>query len=73
MTGFTTLYIALLDEDVEVWKPMQGSRISGSKYLIIGDETDPDFESLQFKPGDTVICEERLLSGGQALVAVRAV
>ena len=65
-----TIYVALLDEDVEVWRPVEASR-EGEFYRIGGSV--PEDERWTFTPGSLVRCEQRELSEGPALVAVEAV
>jgi hypothetical protein len=65
-----TIYIALLDEGVDVWRPVEAQR-EGDYYRIVG--SGPETEKWAFGPGSLVRCEQRELSEGPALVAVEAV
>jgi hypothetical protein len=66
--------VALLDEAVEVWRPVRAERV-GSLFRLL-DET-PEGEIWQFSPGQIVRCESKLLAEGRdafpRLVAVEAV
>jgi hypothetical protein len=64
------IYVALLDEGVDVWRPVEARR-EGSYYRITGSV--PESEKWAFSPGSLVRCEQRELSEGPALVAVAAI
>jgi hypothetical protein len=66
-----TVYVALRDEGVDVWRPVEAERISESVYRL-ANVSVLDAEEWEFSPGSTVRCELRELSDGQALVAVFA-
>ena len=65
-----TIYVALLNEDVDVWRPVEAER-EGDFFRIIG--AMPETEEWSFRSGALVRCEARELSDGLALVAVEAV
>jgi hypothetical protein len=65
-----TIYVALLDEGVDVWRPVEAQR-EGNFYRIVGSVPEP--EKWAFDPGSLVRCEQRELSEGPTLVAVEAV
>lgn len=66
------IYIPLLDEGTDVWRPTQGEVLSNDIYLV---RPSPDYDSedevWKFPPGSEVICEIRKLSAGEVLAAVR--
>jgi hypothetical protein len=64
-----TVYVYLLDEGVDVWRPVTAERLSPELFRLSGPV--PERESWQFQPGEVVRCEERRLSGGLTLVAVQ--
>ena len=66
-----TVYVALRDEGIDVWRPVEAERISESVYRL-ADSPVPEAEDWQFLPGSTVRCVLRELSDGAALVAVSA-
>ncbi|MEK6700550.1 MAG: hypothetical protein AABZ10_16080 [Nitrospirota bacterium] len=69
-----TIFIALLDEAVDVWRPVEAIRIEKSKYKITSVNSDPDDEHWQFVTGDIVLCEEKQFQGGsRGLIAVKKV
>jgi hypothetical protein len=65
-----TIYVALLDEGVDVWRPVLAERISLDCFRITGVNADPEDEHWEFQTGDVVRCEFRQLSEGKRLVAV---
>jgi hypothetical protein len=65
----TTIYVALLDEGTDCWRPVQAEHLEGEAYRIVGVPPDPENEKWEFMPGQLVRCRPRLLSGGECLVA----
>jgi hypothetical protein len=56
--------VALLDEGVDAWRPVQAEHVSGDLYRLTGEQ--PDDEAWPFAVGDVVRCEKRTLSGDGA-------
>jgi hypothetical protein len=71
MTDVAQIYIALLDEGVDVWRPVQAERLRESTYRILSQPYDRTVESWQFEPGDVVLCEMVESSEGRILAATR--
>ena len=69
MRGMATIYLALKDEGVDVWRPVEATDQGGGIYRI-SDAPIPDRETWEFAPGSPVRCERRQLSDGPAVVAV---
>jgi hypothetical protein len=69
MDSDTIIFVALLNEGTDCWRPVEAlPQIDGS-YLISG--AVPEFEEWQFPPGSKVYCEQRTFSDGAGgLVAV---
>ncbi|MGA2497698.1 MAG: hypothetical protein ABSH20_08145 [Tepidisphaeraceae bacterium] len=66
------IYVALIEEGVRVWRPVQAYRIQGSIFIVERpDDYDPSVETWEFPPGSTVVCEHRQTSDGDILAAVR--
>jgi hypothetical protein len=64
--------IALMDEGLNVWRPVPALRLQGDTYVVLRpDDYDPTVESWQFPPGTLVICEQKQLSDGIVPVAMR--
>lgn len=70
MPELETIFVALLDEDVDVWRPVLAERRAHGAYLIASRNTPPDEEVWEFLPGSLVRCERRELSERACLVAV---
>ena len=69
-----TVYVALVDEGLDVWRPAQAKRIQDDIYeLLPSSDYDPTDERWQFPPGTRVVCEERPTADGSALFAVRRI
>ena len=73
MTRTVMIYVELLDEGVDVWRPVEAEPVMGGLYRVIGPV--PEDETWTFWPGSIVRCETRTLSGDfgqseQCLVAV---
>jgi hypothetical protein len=66
-----TIYVALRDEGVDVWRPVEAEQVTESIYRL-ADALPVEGEVWEFAPGSTVRCETLELSEGPALVAVEA-
>ena len=62
MTLSTQIYVALLTEGTEVWRPVQAKALGGGEYEILG--TVPEEEFWQFSPGTRVRCKEKHFADG---------
>jgi hypothetical protein len=71
MSHVVQIYIALLDEGVDVWRPVQAEHLRGNVYRILSQSYDRTIESWQFQPGDEVLCEMVESSDGRILAATR--
>jgi hypothetical protein len=67
-----TIFISLLDESVDVWRPVQAERLRGNTFLILEQPYDRELETWQFGPGEVVLCEEVQASDGPILAAARS-
>lgn len=64
----TTIYVRLLDEGTDVWRPVDAEKISDSIFRLIG--THDDSERWEFSTGSRVRVETRELASGAEVVAV---
>ncbi len=72
MNQDTTIYVALLEEGTQAWRPARASSVDGRLFYIA--ESPPLGERWEFQQGATVICaERRFADGSTGLVAVEAV
>ena len=69
-TESQTIYVALLDEGVDVWRPVDAEVLPDGLFRIVSPAPDPDDERWEFSSGSIVRCEYRRLSEGRTLVAV---
>ena len=65
----TTIYVALLDEGVDVWRPVEAERLASGLFRILSEREDPD-EIWEFFSGSIVKCESRRFDSQLVLVAV---
>jgi hypothetical protein len=69
MSKRDTIYVALLDEGIDVWRPVEARRLSPDTYLIVDQDYDPRSETWEFEPGTVVRCRTESRDGRQILVA----
>jgi hypothetical protein len=69
MSKHDTIYVALLDEGIDVWRPVEAERISPDTYLIVDRAYDPRTERWEFEPGTVVRCRKENRNGREFLVA----
>ena len=65
-TEYTKIYVRLLDEDIEVYRPVDARLIEKNIYEIL--DTNINFqnssqEAWEFLPNDMVVCENKDLKG----------
>ena len=65
------LFVRLLDEGVDVWRPVRAEQLHDGVYRIVEQPYDRDIERWQFVPGDEVVCEMIDSNEGPILAAVR--
>jgi hypothetical protein len=68
-TDLTTVFVRLLDEGTDVWRPVSARRMSASTYQL-SEEPAPEEETWSYPPGEIVVAELKTLSEGRVLVAV---
>jgi hypothetical protein len=77
LTGKTitplTIYVALEDEGVAVWRPVAAAWVAGDLYRILSANSDHPEETWEFDRGDLVRCADRTLSSACVKVAVARV
>jgi hypothetical protein len=65
------IYVRLLDEGTDVWRPVEAERLPDDTLRLVLDQPkEDDTEQWEFSPGDTVTCGLKRLSGGSVLVAL---
>ena len=58
------IYVRLLDEGTEVWRPVNATFEGAAKYRIVSENPDPEDERWEFSTGQLVQCQERSFSDG---------
>jgi hypothetical protein len=71
MSCLTEIFVSLLDERVDVWRPVRAKHLRENIYKIIEQPYDREDERWQFEPGDEVVCELVEANEGQILAATR--
>ena len=71
MSPSVEIYVKLLDEGVDVWRPVRAEHLQDDIYSIIDQPYDRETESWEFEPGDEVMCEVIDLYEGRTLAATR--
>ena len=69
MGNAVTIYVALIGEGLDVWRPVKAEHVRDSVYKIVDQAYDKDDETWEFVPGDVVECRFLELSDGATLVA----
>ena len=67
-----TIYIPLLNEGINVWRPVQAKEIGSNVFEIVSVNDDTD-EEWQFNHGERVKCTYQELSEGKRLVATEKI
>ena len=65
----STIYVALLDEGLDVWRPVAARRIAADANPILDQDYDREVEAWQFEPGTVVGCRRERRDGREILVA----
>jgi hypothetical protein len=71
MIDAVTIYVAIADESVDVWRPVKAERLGDNTYRIVDQPYDREIETWEFEPGDVVMCELKDLHDGPTFVATR--
>jgi hypothetical protein len=64
-----SVYVKLIGQSVDVWRPVHAEHISGSVYRIVPQEYDRSIETWEFEPGDEVVCRMVSRKEGPTLTA----
>jgi hypothetical protein len=73
MTNTSEIFVRLLDEGVDVWRPVRTERAGGGVYRILEQDYDREIEKWEFEPGERVTCELVDSSDGPILAAVAGI
>jgi hypothetical protein len=67
----TEIFVRLLDEKVDVWRPVKAEQLDADRFRIVEQPYDRDTERWEFEPGDEVVCELVDSDGDHFLAATR--
>jgi hypothetical protein len=67
----TKIYVPLLDEGTDVWRPVSAEHVREDVYRIVGE--DPEDERWRFSSGQLVRCRQQKLSAGNCLAAYESI
>jgi hypothetical protein len=69
-TNKVLIYIRLLDEGTDVYRPTQGLMVDDMVFKVLPTEHyDPKDEYWEFPPGKIVRCKKELKNGHELLIA----
>ena len=71
MSAPEQIYMPLLDEGIDVWRPVDAERIGPKIFRVIGPV--PEGEAWAFQTGEIIHCQEKQLSDGTHNVATQKV
>jgi hypothetical protein len=71
MSDAAEIFVRLVDEGVDVWRPVQAEHIDGDIYRIVDQPYDRELETWEFGPGDVVVSELIDASDGPILAGTR--
>lgn len=63
MAPTTTVFVKLLNEDIDVWRPVAAEHLRGDLYRLLEDP--PEGEVWPFGKNDLVVCHRQLGSEPQ--------
>jgi len=52
----TEIFVRLVDEEIDVWRPVEARHLRESIYTIVDQPYDRDLEVWEFGPGQDVVC-----------------
>ena len=71
VTAVQAIYVKLIDEVVDVWRPVEAEHLHGDVFRISEQPYDRNAEAWEFEPGDAVVAEVVQSNDGPILAAAR--
>jgi hypothetical protein len=71
MTKIVQIYVLLLNESTQVWRPVEALKLGKNLFQIISPNPEPDIEKWQFIKGDKVLCDKKTFSDGKTGLVAR--
>jgi hypothetical protein len=73
MSDPVTVFVAMLDEGMDVWRPVQARPLGDELFRIIGVDADVSDEAWEFPSGTIVRCKMREVGDGRSgMTAVKS-
>jgi hypothetical protein len=72
MSERDTIYVAVLDEGIDVWRPVDAEKLAPDRYLTLEQDHDPGIERWEFAPATVVRCRQEKRDGRSIRVAMEA-
>lgn len=69
MNEITEIFVELLNEGMQLWRPAIAQRKNDGTYVIWEQEI-PEDEQWKFLPGERVIVEKQMRYGREVIVAI---
>jgi hypothetical protein len=70
-SGRITIYVSLLKEGTDCWRPVKAELVAEGLFRIA--ESQPEDEQWEFQPSQLVRCRERTFQDGNGLVAFQEI
>lgn len=67
------IYVKLVNEVVDVWRPVQAIQINENRYKLVEEQSVPEDEDWEFAPGEVVEVTTRSFEGGMRKIASRKI
>ena len=68
MNRTVTIFVYLLDEGTDCWRPVEAEDLNNGTFRIISENSED--ENWQFEPGDIVSCMTKRFQNGQVSLVV---
>ena len=59
----TIVYVKLVNEAVEVWRPVKAIQTNENRYQLVEDQSIPEDEDWEFAPGEVIEVTIRSFDG----------
>ena len=65
------VYVELLDEGTQCWRPTSAVKVSGNVFVLTNENHDPDTEKWSVLPGSLITIEQQQTTNGSFGVAIK--
>jgi hypothetical protein len=70
MADSTQVYVKLLDEATDCWRPVDAVHEGEDRYRLVGKNADPEDEHWEFESGSLVRCRPHVFADGESGLVV---